>query len=328
MGRWHARAVERSGGRIAAVVDPDGERARALAERHGAVTAPSLEGLLADDRVLLEAVHVCTPSGTHEPLVETALAAGRHVLAEKPLAVSARATDRLLARADALGLLLCPVHQFPFQRGVEEAARRMVELGPLLHLDTTACSAGAEGRTPAERDRVAEEILPHPLSLVKKLVPGSLDDARWHAIRSGPGEVRIHGDVGSVTLSFLVSMGGRPPVNELRLVGREGTIHCDLYHGYAVAEGGGGSRARKVVRPFLLAARSLAAASRNLAGRGWRREPAYPGLTRLVGAFHTAVAQRGAAPIPPDEVREVARAREAILERLEERGERSSGAGP
>lgn len=68
---------------IAAVWDPDGSRAAAFAERHGAEVSDSESGLI--DRV--DAVYVCTPTVEHPRLVRQVAAAGRAVFCEKPLGV-------------------------------------------------------------------------------------------------------------------------------------------------------------------------------------------------------------------------------------------------
>ena len=54
----------------------------------------------------VEAVYIASPHETHEPYVRMALQAGKHVLAEKPLAFSAEAAERLYELADTEGLVL------------------------------------------------------------------------------------------------------------------------------------------------------------------------------------------------------------------------------
>jgi predicted dehydrogenase len=291
MGSWHARAVRRAGGRVLMVVDSDRTKAASLAARYsGACVASSLEAALADAGVRI--VHVCTPLSTHVPIAGAALEAGRHVLMEKPFAPSAGATRELLELARTRGCLAAPVHQFLFQRGVDEALRRCGQVGPLRHLLLTICSAGAAGHPSSRADQIAAEILPHPLSLVGLFLPGSLAEGRWAGERSAPGEWRVNGVAGGAGIQIVISMGGRPTVNELRLVGERGTVHVDLFHGYAVTEPGTVSRTRKILRPLDLAARQGLRASTNLVARAVRGEAAYPGLNALVRHFHRAVGMR------------------------------------
>ncbi len=312
MGRWHAHAVESTGGDVLGVVDPDVARAERLAARHrGARSFERLEEAL--QALSAPVIHLCTPAGTHAPLAMRALAEGRHVLVEKPLAEDLRTTRSLLEAALSANRLLAPVHQFPFQRGVLRLLRDGdASLGSILHVRGTVCSAGAEERTDAERDRVALEVLPHFLSLAHAFVPGSLEDGVWSVHRTAPGEVRLVGSRDRTSFDILVSMAGRPTRAGLELLGTEGTAHADLFHGFSVIDRGGVSRASKIVRPLVLSGRVLGRATANLLLRGATREPAYPGLRELVRRFHLAAECGEESPVSPTETLGVARILEQV----------------
>lgn len=311
MGCWHADAAARAGARVWAVVDPQADRARALAARHvGARTAERLEHL---EPAGVEVVHVCAPVAEHAALARLALQSGRHAVVEKPAGRDAAETEALLALAGRAGRILCPVHQYPFQRGAARLARSLPSLGPVLHVDATVCSAGADGWPDEERERLAGEILIHPLSLLARLPGLAIETAGWTVARPRPGELRAVAESGGATLSIVVSTAGRPTASGLRLVAARGTARLDLFHGFAVIEPGGVSRARKVVRPFALAGATTVRAGANLLGRAARREPAFPGLRELVAAVYRAVRKGGPPPLPESEILAVARARDAIL---------------
>ena len=70
--------------RVAAVFDPDGERAEALAAKTGARAVSSYEALLSE----VDAVYICTPNALHAGMAIAALDAGLHVFSEKPVATS------------------------------------------------------------------------------------------------------------------------------------------------------------------------------------------------------------------------------------------------
>jgi predicted dehydrogenase len=75
------------------------ERAREAAARLRVQRAfDTAEELVAADGV--DVVHVCTPNHLHAPLAHAALAAGKHVVCEKPLATTAAEADRLLDAAE------------------------------------------------------------------------------------------------------------------------------------------------------------------------------------------------------------------------------------
>jgi predicted dehydrogenase len=62
----------------------------------------------------VDGVIVCTPNRTHAELVAQALSAGKHVLVEKPLALDVESAERLVAMAEAAGLVLMPGHTHRF----------------------------------------------------------------------------------------------------------------------------------------------------------------------------------------------------------------------
>jgi predicted dehydrogenase len=69
--------------------------ARRLAEAQGATGwSTDYQAVLADPEI--DAVSICTPSGTHADLAVAALQAGKHVLVEKPIDVSLEAADRTI----------------------------------------------------------------------------------------------------------------------------------------------------------------------------------------------------------------------------------------
>jgi predicted dehydrogenase len=312
MGRWHAHAIQRSGGRVVAVIDPDVARASALAAR--------LPGRPPAEREIghalrahgVDVLHVCTPLASHEPIAREAIDAGVHLLVEKPLAADASTVEKLHAAAMSAGVVLCPVHQFLFQAGILQLQRELASLGTVRQLDVLACSAGADGGSDTDREQVARDILPHGLALARRLLGGALASADWQVGRGAAGELRVLGQVGDASVSLSVSMHARPTENSLVLRADGGTARANLFHGFVTIERGTASRRDKVLRPFVGAALQLGAASGNLVNRAARGEAAYPGLRELVHRFHLAAAGRGPIPITMDESIDVARARDIV----------------
>ena len=298
MGRWHADAAVRAGGRVTAVIDRDLARAKALAARYSSSVARSQLSVALAGRDA-SVVHLCTPSPTHESLACEAIEAGCHVLVEKPVAPTLAATRRLLDLAAAHRVLLCPVHQFVFQRGTLRMLRRLPRLGAIRHVDLVICSAGADGQSDAVRDQVAFDTLPHPFSLLVRLLGSRFGEIAWTVARAAPGELRLSGVAPGVTAGLLVSMRGRPTRNMVRVIADRGSVSSDLFHGFATFEKGTVSRARKVLRPLSASAAGFAAAMTNLGWRLLEREYAYPGLRELVRRLYVAAAEHGANPISP-----------------------------
>ncbi len=84
---------------VVAICDNDGAKARALAARFGIGNwFTDIEELLEFGKV--DAVVICTPNHLHEPHVLSALAAGAHVLVERPVALTVAGVTRALKAAD------------------------------------------------------------------------------------------------------------------------------------------------------------------------------------------------------------------------------------
>jgi predicted dehydrogenase len=102
IGTVHIEALRRLGVQVHGLLGSTPERGAASAERIGVPRAyASLTDLLADDRV--EVVHVTSPNHLHHPQVKEILAAGRHVVCEKPLAMTSDESAELVALAAESG---------------------------------------------------------------------------------------------------------------------------------------------------------------------------------------------------------------------------------
>src|SRR5215211_2840307 len=88
IGTVHARSARLAGARLAGVSASTPERAAEAAQALGAERAfASSEALATSDDI--DVVHICAPNHLHAPLAKAALAAGKHVVCEKPLALDA-----------------------------------------------------------------------------------------------------------------------------------------------------------------------------------------------------------------------------------------------
>ncbi len=316
MGFWHAWSIAHIGGEVASVCDVDDVAARRLASRFkGARATARLEDALERDKI--DVLHICTPLSSHFELASAALSRGIHVLLEKPMTPYCAETERLYASAAEHRVLLCPVHQFPFQRGVRRALAESGRIGQLRHFEATFCSAGGAGGKARDLDQIVSEILPHPLSLMQLFAPGSLGEREWSVRRPAPGELRATLVTQEICFSILISMQSRPTASALRLLATEGTIHVDLFHGFCVVEPGQVSRWRKIVHPFDLASRTLLKAGGNLVARAWTAEPAYPGLRVLMEFFYRAISGGGESPVSAKDAIEIATVRDLLSEHRE-----------
>lgn len=116
----HVRALRAAGFEVEALVGRDATKTAARAERFSIpVAATTLDEVL--DRV--EAVTIATPPSTHAQLVRTAVAAGKHVLCEKPFACDADQARELLARAEEANVVHLLGTEFRFAPGQALLAR-------------------------------------------------------------------------------------------------------------------------------------------------------------------------------------------------------------
>jgi len=121
MGVVHADALRRLGVEVAGVVGSSPERAGA---KGIAPVYDSYEELLADERV--DVVHLTTPNHLHLPEAQEALAAGKHVVCEKPLALTSAESGELLELARASGLVHSTNFNLRFYPMVQEARARVL----------------------------------------------------------------------------------------------------------------------------------------------------------------------------------------------------------
>src|SRR5262245_637469 len=124
IGVVHVEALRRLGVEVAGVVGSTPERARAKA----GLPEPyeSYEALL--DDVSVDVVHITTPNHLHHAQVMAALAAGKHVVCEKPLALTSAETAELVRLADKSGLVHCTNFNIRFY-GQCRAARDRLNAG-------------------------------------------------------------------------------------------------------------------------------------------------------------------------------------------------------
>jgi predicted dehydrogenase len=136
IGVVHVEALRRLGVHVTGVVGSSPERAREKA-REAVLPEPydSFEAMLADERV--DVVHITSPNRLHLPQARAALEAGKHVVCEKPLAMSAAETGELLALARERGLVHATNFNIRFYPQCLEARERITRgaIGP-AHLIT------------------------------------------------------------------------------------------------------------------------------------------------------------------------------------------------
>ena len=178
MGRVHAEALARIGVSVAGVVGSSSERATAsgLAPAYG-----SFDEMLDDDRV--DAVHICSPNDLHHEQVMAALQAGKHVVCEKPLALTPAQARELCGTAAEFGLVnaVCFINRFY----------------PLCHDAAARVTSGSVGPVRLVTGHYLQDWLAKDT------------DWNWRLDTELGGSLRVVGDIGSHWLDLVGYVSGQ-----------------------------------------------------------------------------------------------------------------------
>lgn len=154
--------VERPELRLIGLCERDPSRAEDFSRRHpNLAVEPDLDTLLLDPRV--QAVAIATPPRTHYDLARRALEAGKHVMVEKPLAVTAVHAEHLIRIAAEAERVLMPGHTFVYSPPVNKV-RDLIqsgELGDVYFITSSRMNLGLY-----QPDGVISDLAPHDLSIL------------------------------------------------------------------------------------------------------------------------------------------------------------------
>ena len=222
-GAHHARKyASLDGVELTAVLDPHADRTRALAGPLGATAFASLDAFL--DAVDL--VTVASPASSHAAIASAALARGRHVYVEKPLADGIGEAQALVTAARAAGLVLACGHQ---ERAV---FRAMGLLGlPETPLRLEAVRRG--GFTGRSLDvSCVLDLMIHDIDLAMTLDPSPL--ARVEAdgvVKAGPFADQVQAELvfaGGMVALFEASRIAEHRERTMRVVFPSGEVEIDF----------------------------------------------------------------------------------------------------
>lgn len=165
VGYWGSRHVRvlRSTTGVGAVIGVDQRFAKIGDGRreaeHGIPAYADIEDVLPH----VDAVIIATPAASHAPLALKAIAAGKHVLIEKPMATTARSARMLVDAAAAAGVMLMPGHTFEHNAAVHKL-RDLVRGGHLGRLFYLNCARLNLGLYQTDVN-VIFDLAPHDISI-------------------------------------------------------------------------------------------------------------------------------------------------------------------
>lgn len=176
-GGYHAQKAAASGrAKLTGVFDLDQSKAGQVSGTYGASAFQSVDDLLENS----DAIVVAVPATHHEALVRSALEAGKHVLVEKPLALTEKAARALAGHAITNDLILQVGHQERF------VARAMgvlaIEERPVFMESVRAGPAPPDGR--AGDVSVIWDLMIHDLDLAACLIATKFEsvEASGHSV--------------------------------------------------------------------------------------------------------------------------------------------------
>ncbi|MGK2851371.1 MAG: Gfo/Idh/MocA family protein [Candidatus Limnocylindrales bacterium] len=185
IGTVHVEALRRIGVAVHGVLGSTPERGAVRAEALGVAQAyPSLDALLEDERV--QVVHVTSPNDLHVSQARQILEAGRHVVCEKPLAITADESADLVALAARTGLV--------------NATNFNIRYYPLNQHAHDVVAAGDLGDVRLVTGRYFQDWL-----LLES-------DWNWRLKPERGGALRAVGDIGSHWLDLMTFVTGQPIV--------------------------------------------------------------------------------------------------------------------
>lgn len=236
IGRAHIKSVQSiTGCRLAALAS--NRRPVALGEELGL----GAEAVSDDYRQMLarpdiDAVIVATPTDTHLPIARDAIAAGKHLLVEKPVTMDYPGAAELAAAARKAGVTLMVGQSRRFPRAVAELVKRLPQIGPVfrIHIQFLVSFPAPPTEWWKSSRRARGLVVPlqgsHSLDSIAWWMGRAPDEiyasgARRNPAWEGEDEADIFcrfdgGQVATVHLSLSTS----PPVHEAIVVGEKGVL--------------------------------------------------------------------------------------------------------
>ncbi|HOJ10782.1 MAG TPA: Gfo/Idh/MocA family oxidoreductase [Clostridiales bacterium] len=115
---WHADAILKiNGAELSGATDVSEKSRQAFASKYNIKAFDSIEELLASD---VDVVSVCTPSGLHAPLAIKVANAGKHIIVEKPMAITLEQADQMIEACEKNNVKAAIISQMRFTPAVRK----------------------------------------------------------------------------------------------------------------------------------------------------------------------------------------------------------------
>ena len=304
---------------LSAVAARDVARAQRLGETFGpAVGTPvssygSYEALLADPDI--EAVYISLANDAHKPWSEAALAAGKHVLCEKPLAMDVAEVDSMTAAAAAAGRHLVEASWYRWHPRIRLAQQLLAEgaVGTVRHVTSVftfdGVAAGNYRLDPTKGGGALYDIghyalsgatwafggLPHEVVAKMELGPTGVDLVTDAVLSYDDGDAEIHVSISEPGRQTLIITGDDGEIELRERAFTAGVGVCELW----VSRGGKGTERIPVTGadPYQLMVEEFSSVIRG--GEGWLLplSESRDGAALIAASFESA--QHGGAAVDP-----------------------------
>lgn len=234
VGEYLSLSKKRDDVELGLVADSDKNRLTSLSNEFGlpfSMLVTDANVVLADDTV--QAVHIATPNKMHFTLGMAAMEAHKHLLLEKPMALTMREAVKLARKAEEEALVLHVGHIFRFNNAVKEARLLLKErvVGKPLYY---SLQWETLTKPPADRD-IVFDLAPHPIDVLNYLSnewPARVLAIGRSFLRKQPDKEEVAEAItefddevfARITLSWLYS---GPKKRTISVVGESGTIEID-----------------------------------------------------------------------------------------------------
>lgn len=222
--------------RVRLVAVTGGRGAGELAARFGVRAEPTVASLLASADI--DGVIIASPQPTHHGYVLEAAAAGRHILCEKPMALTLAEADSMVAAAERAGVTLGVVSQHRF-RPTPMAARRLIAEGAIGDVRMAQVRGVMAPWDMPRANLPWADLGAHLCDILRWLVGDevALVGAQVHDFGAGdpPGQtvfaiVRFRGgQLAHIWFSYEISEPGLGSIMQFLVTGSKGMIELDSY---------------------------------------------------------------------------------------------------
>lgn len=316
---------------LIAVCDVEPLMAEQLAVRSGTpLWYADLDELLRAQQI--DVVHITTPPQFHLPVARKAVAAGAHVLVEKPIAPTLDETEDLIRTVTLSGRKLTVNYWPNFEKPAEQLKRLVSSgtLGDIVHIESFYGYnfSGAYGQALlADREHwvhrlpggVFENVFDHVVNKIVPLFPQDrvqVETAKYSIQPNGmPDELRVLLRCGSTSAYATVSGNARPVGHFLRVYGTKNSVHADFNARTLVIEPQQTfpSALGRLFPPFIFGRRYLGNAFSNCADFMRSRSHFFAGMNRLFSLFYASILNDTDVPIPVSDMRRVSEIMDSVF---------------